>query len=67
MTTDDLVLTSFSGTMLVCVIFAGLSARLALADPHQFDVLMGFSPVPAECSEHNAPKAKTLAPLAIGH
>jgi hypothetical protein len=64
MTTDNLVL-SFSGAMLICVVFAGLFARVARADPHEFDALMGFSPVPTGCSDHNASAAKPLAPLAM--
>jgi hypothetical protein len=47
---DHLIL-SFSGAMIICVIFAGLSTRLAQADPHQFDALMGFPAIAAECSE----------------
>jgi hypothetical protein len=66
MTTDNLVL-SFSGATIICVIFAGLSARVALTDSHEFDALMGFSPVAAECSELGAFEAKPLAPLAIRH
>lgn len=64
MTIDDLVL-SFSEAMLICVIFAGLSARVALADLHQFDALMGLPPVPAECSDQNASAAKPLATLTV--
>jgi hypothetical protein len=61
MSKDDLVL-SFARAMAVCVIFAGLSARLASADPHQFDVLMGLRP-PAECSDHNVSEVKPHAPV----
>ena len=63
---DELIFL-FSGAMITCVIFAGLSARVARADPHQFDALMGFSRIAAECSDHNASEAKPLAPLAIRH
>ena len=61
---NDLV-TFFSGAMVACVIFAGLSARLISADPHQFDELMGLPPAATECSEHNASEAKPLAPLVM--
>jgi hypothetical protein len=66
MTINDLIL-SFSGAMLICVISAGLSARVARADLHQFDALMGLSPVPVACGDHNASAAKPLAPLAMRH
>ncbi len=61
---DDLV-TFFGGAIVACVIFAGLSARLVPADPHQFDALMGLPPVTAECSDHNSSEARLLAPLAM--
>lgn len=64
MTVDDLVL-SFSAAMLIYVIFAGLSARVGLADLHQFDALMGLRPVAAECSDQNGSAAKPLATLAV--
>jgi hypothetical protein len=63
-TIDDLVL-SFSEAMLVCVIFAGPSARAALADMDQFDAPMGLPPVPAESSDQNASAAKPLATLTV--
>ncbi len=61
---NDLV-TFFGGAMVACVIFAGLSARLVSADPHQFDALMGLPPVAVECSGHNASEVKPLAPLVM--
>ena len=61
---NDLV-TFCGGAMVACVIFGGLSARLVSSDPHQFDALMGLSPIAAECSGDNASEVKPLAPLAM--
>ena len=59
------IVTFFGGAVIACMIFAGLSARLVSSDPHQFDALMGLSPVADECSGHNASEVKSIAPLAM--
>jgi hypothetical protein len=62
MKTDNLVL-GIIGALALCVIVAGFSGQFAVADPHQFDSLLGLTPIANECLDHDASTAKPLTPL----